>query len=952
MSDCSLTIDRIYGTSSSSPLDFEVSENLVAYIASGGVVVAKIDKSEGTVVSHEQRFFCAKSSESNSSASTHSSANAYLNMAISQNSINVSNSGAQQPDTEKDSYGIVSPAQTICQESDSGSSLSSSISQLKDLSLNQSSAVNSPLSSPLNKSYSRIKTISCVAISPDERFLAVGETGNNPRILLFSLAPDSSSYPILSVSEHSFGVFALKFSPDSTHLLSIGLNHDSFIYLWRVAYNGSSLTITGVNKCTSHIKGVIWVDEHIVTFGTRHIKLWKYESDRESKEMLNGKSVILGQFLNSNFVYATEIGNEEEITGMLFLTSFGDLCLYDFETNSLELKYRFRYSHEHVGVIVNDEFNRDKIWVGEDNKNLIELSISRDFDTDNHLESSSEKCPDSPSKVKFNPLFTAIYQIDKRYLIYLTSKEQIMIYDTESSISKPLTDTLSKDINGVKKCSNGEIINWTTTGIVKRMAGEDNLNLEVVADLDCTTGITALDAMPNGDIITGDMYGTLNIYKCGSAEVVYTTVAHEFSINDVCYFTIGKFEFIITIGRDRMIQVFGKLQFGESLEEDNSSNELSSAWTILQTLAEHKGNLLSLIYNNSKIYVSSADRTISVHKFEVDGDLVSILKESTISLKSSPVSMTIFKDDLVVSTNDKTTTIYNINTFESLRNLKFYDSNNELLLVDNLKVSSKNILICTCSDKSIRVFNYITGKQLSVNWGHSEPINSLLLISSDNLLTLSSSGCLFSWKLGKTFNPLNESSSIQRINDFQTPPKVTRKIKKPASISKPSTPALNSPTRTPFLSRNSTSTRLQSTPKLTPTTSSTVVPTKLSTTSKTSLSPQLRSPSPQLKSPKSPTLASRSPPRASLSPSLSPSRASPSIARTSRTPLVSKKTSKSDIDELINSLISFKSNMMSYSLQDVQRVKDEVDGIFEIEQSLIEKYTSRLAESLKMNKDA
>lgn len=891
-SDSRLSINRIYGTSSNNQLNFAVSTNLVAYIASGGVVVARINKSTGTLSSN-QRFFCAYNA--NQQITSQSNANSYLNLIQNQQNVE-----------EKDLYGNAKLQNTITISNNTDIS-----AQMGDLSM------NSP-----PKQVQKIKAISCVAISPDEKFLAVGETGSQPRILIFSLAPDSNDYPILSLTEHNFGILALKFSPNSRYLLSVGVNHDSFLYLWRL--NGANTSIVGANRCTSQINGLLWTDQHIITYGIRHIKIWKFE-EFETKSMIDGKSVILGDFLNGNFVYATG----DDIDDVLFLTSTGELCCYESTKNSLSLRYKFEFQEDNVGAVLRDAFN-NKVWFGTDRIDSLDLS---NLQVD--IPHEGELSPDSPTKVKFHSNIIAIHQVSENYLIYLTSNEEIQLYDLTTSESKHLIDTLSKNITGVKVASNGKIVSWTKDGVVKTI-DEENLdidffsvvNIQELPNKVISNHVTALDVSRSNEIIVGDAYGNLSIFN-QSGSLVFNTPTHEFTINDVCYFTLEGFEIIVSIGRDRMIQVLTKRIQGENGNTvDLRDSEIGYDWSVFQTLDDHKGNLLKLRYHDNRIFVSSADRSISIHRFMVHENELLIEKEKTISVKSSPLAMALSRDDIVVSTNDKNITVYNGTTFESTRSFKLYANDNETLLIDNLQVTNDNVLICSCSDKSIRAFNFLNGKQLSLNWGHSEAIRELVLISNNHLITLSNNGCLFTWSLNSKSELAQDTSksTIQKYNDFATPPKVTRKIKKPTS----STPLSRRPNMSPSISRTPATSRLQNTAKLTP--------SKLTNSNKTNLSPSTPKSSPRQIAPK----ATSSP----STPTTTRHNPRSSLLLQSKTRLSELSENKVKVDDIVHHLRRFKENLSEYSLEEVETVKKEVNEIFEYEEQLLAKYNSQMMEKI------
>lgn len=117
----------------------------------------------------------------------------------------------------------------------------------------------------------RIKAATCVSLSPDRRFLAVGETGYAPRVLVFGLEGGSSDIPLVCISEHGFGVKAVAWSNDGEWLASLGTASDGFLYVWKVDPRTGSAILFKQNRCTSNVTGMIWLGNYLITFGLRHV---------------------------------------------------------------------------------------------------------------------------------------------------------------------------------------------------------------------------------------------------------------------------------------------------------------------------------------------------------------------------------------------------------------------------------------------------------------------------------------------------------------------------------------------------------------------------------------------------------------------------------------------------------------------------------------------------------
>ncbi|KAG9584796.1 WD40 repeat-like protein, partial [Aureobasidium melanogenum] len=113
---------------------------------------------------------------------------------------------------------------------------------------------DSPAGSKSSAVRERVKAATAVSFSPNGRFLAVGETGYKPRVLVFSLADKSfADSPVSSICEHTFGVQSVSFGPDSRYLASLGTVNDGFLYIWSIDERGGSPTLVASNKCTTNV---------------------------------------------------------------------------------------------------------------------------------------------------------------------------------------------------------------------------------------------------------------------------------------------------------------------------------------------------------------------------------------------------------------------------------------------------------------------------------------------------------------------------------------------------------------------------------------------------------------------------------------------------------------------------------------------------------------------------
>lgn len=702
-----LTFDRVMGTSINSRNQVANVGNLVAYVASGGVVLTEIGKS-----GPKQRFFCA-------------------------NAVEIEEDDGSDL---KDLFGYPINEKFSDVPSEEGGS------KLKD----------------------KVKTINCIAISRNCRLLAIGEIGYQPRILIFSLAPDLSNTPIAIIYEHSMGISSLVFSPDLKHLCSLGVLNDGFINIWKVP----SFQICSSNKFSSMINKILWHDSLIITTGLRFIKCWKFDSE---EKVLKGKNIVLGDNLYSNFIDADILNNDE----LLIINDLNELLLLKLNYENLKV-FNLESPNFHSQSISVDHAAL-KVWFGNQD-NIKSIAV------DDLIITTTPKVVEPKRSIK---RFTAneytsiplsrLETLDSDKLLLLNEAGDLSVIDKRDISSAHFL--FIQDLQNVKLSLCGKLIAFSKNGTVIQL-DESKFSHKPLYKLDLTGEGNELSAFDcHGEVyICGDKHGALIIVE--NDKIIYQTKAHTSTINDVTYFEQGSFQFVITISRDRMIQIFSKSE--------------STNWDLLQTIPTHNGNITKVQYYNERFYACSADRSLSIHKIITEEDKISITQEKLISSKATPVTFLVIENDLIVSNNDKTILVYDLKTYDIKKCVKLVDNKLlESLLVESISVS-QNLFIAACSDKSLRVYNYSTFKPLCMTWGHLDTLLGIFLRDHE-IISASSDNCLFKWSLSSESSP---TPSLQNTPTFDVPvSKVTRKIISTVPLKAPilraDTNDIESPSRSP-----------------------------------------------------------------------------------------------------------------------------------------------------------
>ncbi len=287
--------------------------------------------------------------------------------------------------------------------------------------------------------------------------------------------------------------------------------------------------------------------------------------------------------------------------------------------------------------------------------------------------------------------------------------------------------------------ANGTIVFWDLDGSSK---GFVKVEVEQVStgDDDPVNQCQVVRAANNAAfLVTGDKYGVLRVLKIvdpSTHECELETRAHMSDIQDIALHESGNITMIASCSRDRTVQLFRSL-LGE--------------WVLTQTLDDHSASVCSLFFaeNGEKLISCSTDRTIHIRqlvKKDVGSqDIIAALPLRIITLKASPVSMAAcFADQVgnfVVSLLDRSVAIYEITTGRLVSSFRATDSEGaEAVVLDALVMGrpscipgSPTILAgVSTTDKSVRVYDGVTGVFLDREFGHTASVTDVALLESDS----------------------------------------------------------------------------------------------------------------------------------------------------------------------------------------------------------------------------
>ncbi|KAK4152761.1 quinon protein alcohol dehydrogenase-like superfamily [Chaetomidium leptoderma] len=728
-----LSLQRVVGTTCSSPTGFDTVHSSFAYIAGGAVVVVDVSGEH-----YSQRFYRARP-------------NAVSLLAASP----VTNTSSTPISTPKanDSRNRVaaSPRESLYASSDWPES-------------------------PASKTWTsreRIKAATCLGLSRDGRYLAVGETGYAPRVLIFNLQDASSDTPLVSISEHTFGVKAVAWSPDTKYLASLGAANDGSLYLWKVDSRTGAVKLFQQNRCTSSVKGMVWMGNSVITLGVRHVKVWRVEDGLDinppkpkfpndgpvpvtpqAQKPLPGRNILLGSMLDATFSCALPVSDEKAI----ICSETGCVCLLDDTNKQMKLVKVLE-----VGFSVTCITSQGPdVHIGGKEGQLAVISLdSILLVTPEPTVRISEM---AAGFVAMGFLAENLVTIDTRRSIDIWSAECMPGNSGDDKTPIPIPG-LGDPIVGIQRLSAsntlgasfftwsgaGKVTIWNLDGMIKSSfdipieqpemgpeSGPDNNQVVVVRATD------------DGSLfVAGDRLGVLRIVEVSTGECLLETKAHSSNCQDITLYE-GKSRFLVaSCGRDRTVQLFHRSSAG--------------GFEHFQTLEFTAKVVKVLIPSEDKVLTCSFDRTLQIHELvskEGEPDVMAAIPSKVISLKASPSSMTVTPDEkaIFVSLLDRSVGQYDFANGRLLNSFKCNDEAGldsvvlESLTYSQLDPGDQPLLLgISNTDKSVRLYDAQAGYFMDREWGHTEAINGVILIDSEDagrkVVSVGEDGTIMIWAL-------------------------------------------------------------------------------------------------------------------------------------------------------------------------------------------------------------
>lgn len=646
--------------------------------------------------------------------------------------------------------------------------------------------------------FSPPKAIVSTAFSPDGRYVAVGEAGRLPRVLVWDL--ESEKY-IVELKGHKFGILALAFSPDMKHLVSLGYQHDGVLNVW----NWRTATRVASNRISSKVNALAFSSDgsFCVTVGLRHVRFW-YFNHSEAKglavktpvktRVLEGRSGVLGNLSSKHFL---DVACNDKDNSVYVLTTDGQLCMFnegrtvekciDLKTSSgislslslgklacgcsdgitriftaSPMKYVCTLPRPHpLGTDVSTQTG-EIYRVSNDPQSQYADTIAVRFNFDgtkviNLFSDRSIYIWDVSELTRVSKVYSAIYHSDSIWdsqFLPDSNSNQLVTCSSDGTIK--MWDVYNNHVHGSVPNSRPNIYSEELTKVIHleqeaglRYQRPAILPTESMADTpsrtstDSTQGIRCVKFTPDGKyMVSGDRRGNLRVHDATSFELVTYQEAHDAEIMAIDALTLQSDDVvsysIASASRDRLIHVFA-LSPGK--------------FRLMQTLDDHSSSITSVSFfdRGSRLISCGADKSII---FRNSLDSVGLPYYTSYHNHCGRATFYAMAPDHSNNTLTAVALDKRIHQFSTVSGKLI-----QTIKLDAIDVSMTRVALdssgqfgCVAgTDKLIRIVDLASGQILGSGSGHSEMVTSVNFSPDcSRVVTTSGDGCVYIWKIKPT----------------------------------------------------------------------------------------------------------------------------------------------------------------------------------------------------------
>ncbi|KAI3786838.1 hypothetical protein L1987_40847 [Smallanthus sonchifolius] len=668
------------------------------------------------------------------------------------------------------------------------------------------------------------KPLSCVAVSQDGGYIAAGESGHQPAIIVWSSATLAS---ISELKGHRYGVACTAFSPDGKHLVSVGTPQDGYLCLW----DWRSGTLIKKLKTCSPFSDVASVSfsadaKFILTAGKKHIKIWTVGLPTKSRAKteaislkMHGKHVNLGHHKGCTF---TDIASPFKINGNVVdekgadvvlvyaLTCSGILCvLHDGLTITqsvnlmVEKGYALSTSQEFIACACNHGIV--KLYTVGSLEYAGDLSYSDDKENNDTTETQLATFPDAIAcHFSTSEKLVVVYRDQSLYVWNIHGKFQATkccvlvshsgcIWDIKNlsceNMHDPSLACVARGCTGgvsFATCSaDGTIRLWdlalqsvstqsrSTFAIDQHhvttepldalwLVGAGTFERESVISGVITKGYRSMAVSSDGKhLAAGDSDGNLHIFNLYTSDYTCIQDVHEGEVLSL--------NFSVPVEkRTNSVEYLESYYFLASSGSDKMIHlfDVNRNFYPIASIDDHSAAVSSvkLTGNGCKIISCGSDGSLIFH------DVAGSNKDYNISNPhQQKASHGTVYDIAIVPTTETAVTDKKINIFDIAAGQRIRSFKQGEDFGDPIKVCvdpSCSYVVCSYSDRSICMYDMASGEMVARATGHGEAINGIIFLPDcKHLVSVGSDGCIFVWKVPV----LLTSRMLQRIKANSCP---------------------------------------------------------------------------------------------------------------------------------------------------------------------------------------